>query len=122
MRIKSTEKGPKGVTAYIAASPLKTRSMLKQLRATIKAAAPAAEEKLSYGMPYYSLNGRLAYFAAFRDHVSVFLPGRVLEEFAKEVKPYWHGKATLQFEIGAKLPLALIARLVRARRRANEAD
>ena len=100
MRIKSTEKGPKGVTEYIAAAPPAARVMLKQLRAAIKAAAPAAEEKLSYGMPYYSLNGRLAYFAAFTKHVSVFIMGGVLKDFAKEVKPYWRGKATLQFPIG----------------------
>ena len=72
MRIKITEQGPKAVTAYIAAAPLKVRVMLKQIRAAIKAAAPQAQEKLSYGMPYYSHKGRLAYFAAFRSHVSVF--------------------------------------------------
>jgi uncharacterized protein YdhG (YjbR/CyaY superfamily) len=95
--------------------------MLKRIRAAIKKAAPRAQEKLSYGMPYYSQEGRLAYFAFFRDHVSVFIPGRVLAAFAKEIKPYWRGKATLQFPIGRRVPVGLIGRLVRAGRRENEA-
>lgn len=121
MRMKSAGKRPGTVTAYIAAAPPPVRAMLKRIRATIRAAAPLAEEKLSYGMPYYSQHGRLAYFAAFTNHVSVFLPGRVLADFAAEVKPYRRGKATLQFAIGAKLPVGLIGRLVRARRRENDA-
>lgn len=109
------------VAAYIAASSSPARPMLRQIRAAIRAAAPRAEEKLSYGMPYYSQNGRLAYFAAFRAHVSVFIPGRVLPAFAKEIKPYWRGKATLQFPIGTKIPVRLISRLVRARLLENAA-
>src|SRR5437870_12139774 len=110
MRTTVVQNGPRAVTAYIAAAPLPARLMLKRIRAAIKAAAPRAEEKLSYGMPYYSHNGRLAYFAAFRDHVSLFIPGRVLSEFAEEIEPYWRGKATLQFPIGSKLPGGLIGR------------
>jgi uncharacterized protein YdhG (YjbR/CyaY superfamily) len=111
--------GPKAVTAYIAAASPQTRPMLRAIRAAIKSAAPRAEEKLSHGMPYYSHNGRLAYFAAFRDHVSVFIPG-VLKDFAKDIKPYWRGKATLRFATGTKVPTGLIGRLARARRRRNE--
>ena len=122
MPTKSPQTGPRAVGAYIAAAPPPARAMLKKIRATIRAAAPRAEEKLSYGMPYYSHHGRLAYFAAFRDHVSVFIPTRTLEGFAKEIKPYRRGKATLQFPIGAKVPVGLIGRIVRAGRRLNEAS
>jgi uncharacterized protein YdhG (YjbR/CyaY superfamily) len=121
MRITVAENGPKAVTAYIAAAPPPARTMLRRIRAAIKAAAPRAQEKLSYGMPYYGHHGRLAYFAAFRDHVSVFIPGRVLKAFAKEIKPYWRGKATLQFPLGTRVPVGLIGRLVRARRHENDA-
>jgi uncharacterized protein YdhG (YjbR/CyaY superfamily) len=121
MRLKVTKSGPPAVTAYIAAAPPPARPMLKQIRAAVRAAAPRAEEKLSYGMPYYGHHGRVAYFAAFRGHVSVFIPGRVLKAFAKEVEPYWRGKATLQFPLGTKVPVGLIGRLVRARVRENEA-
>ena len=119
-RLAGVPNGPKAVTAYIAHSPPRARLMLRPIRAAIKAAAPKAVEKLSYGMPYYSHHGRLAYFAAFREHVSVYIPGRVLKTHAKEIAPYWRGKATLQFPIGTKVPVRLIAKLVRARRLENE--
>ena len=123
MRIqgKIANNGPRAVTAYIAAAAPKARPMLRKIRAAIRAAAPRADEKLSYGMPFYSHHGRLAYFAAFRDHVSVYLPGRVMLAHRAEIRPYWRGKATLQFPIGSKLPVGLLGRLVRARRKENEA-
>lgn len=121
MRTTPAQDDARAVTAYISGAPPQARSMLRRIRATIKAAAPRAQEKLSYGMPYYSHHGRLAYFAAFRDHVSVFIPGGVLPAFAKEIKPYWRGKATLQFPIGTGVPVGLIGRLVRARRREIDA-
>lgn len=114
-------KRPKSVNDYLAATPPPARAMLRQIRAAIRSAAPRAEEKISYGMPYYSEGGRLAYFAAFRAHVSVFIPGGVLKAFAKETKAYTRGKATLRFPIGTRVPVGLIKRLVRARRRENEA-
>ena len=62
-------KKPENVDAYIANAPNQVKTTLKLLRATIKKAAPQAQEKISYGMPYYSLNGRLAYFAAHKNHI-----------------------------------------------------
>lgn len=89
--------------------------MLRTLRRMIQTAAPKAEEKISYGMPYYSYGGRLAYFAAFRDHVSFFVMGRAQKKFAREIKPYQTGRATLRFPIGTKIPTALIQKLVKER-------
>jgi len=55
---------PKDVDSYIKAAPQAVRDKLAQLRTLIKAAAPKAEERISYGMPYYGYEGRLAYFQA----------------------------------------------------------
>lgn len=56
------KKTPKNVDAYIETVPVETRARLSQLRRIIQAAAPGAEERISYGMPYYEYKGRLAYF------------------------------------------------------------
>ena len=61
------------------------------------------------------------YFAAFSKHVSVFAMGKSKAQFAAEMKPYRTSASTLRFPFGAKLPARLIARLVRARVRENEA-
>ena len=50
---------PQDVGAYIAAAPKEVRGALKALRRAIREAAPAAVERISYGMPYYEHRGRL---------------------------------------------------------------
>lgn len=95
--------------------------MLRQIRSAIRQAAPTAVESISYGMPYYSDHGRLAYFAAFRDHVSYFIiPDRAITTtFAKALKPYRVSKSTLRFPLGGRVPVRLIQRVVRAQRQVN---
>lgn len=86
-------------------------------------AAPKATERISYAIPFYEYHGRLAYFAAFRDHVSLFAaPSRAIQKaFAQELELYQTGKSTLRFPIGSKVPVGLVKRLVRARMKENEA-
>jgi uncharacterized protein YdhG (YjbR/CyaY superfamily) len=113
--------GEKAVNAYIAAAPKATQPMLRQLRQAIKSAAPKAEEKLSYRMPYYAYHGRLIYFAAHRNHIGMYpIIGREKELYAKELKPYLTAKATLQFPIGQPLPILLVKKVVRERAKENE--
>lgn len=108
----------KSVDSYIKAAPKAIQPKLRALRKAIKAAAPDAEEKISYGMPYYGYKGRLAYFAYFKDHISLFAMPPIPETYKKKLNVT--GKATIQFHLDEKLPLALITRLVKARSRKNE--
>ena len=113
--------GEQAVDAYVAAAPKAMQPMLRQLRRAIKSAAPKAEEKLSYRMPYYAYHGRLIYFAAHKNHIGLYpIIGREKELYAKELKPYMAEKATLQFPIGKPLPLALVKKVVKERARVNE--
>ena len=113
--------GREHVDAYIAAAAPKARPMLRLIRRAIKAGAPRAVEGTSYRMPYYQHHGRLAYFAAFKHHVSFYALGRSTERYAKQVARYRSSKATLQFPLGSKVPEALIRKLVEARAAENEA-
>ena len=86
-------------------------------RQAIKTAAPTATEKIGYGMPGFSYEGRyLVYYAAFKDHCSFFpASGGVMEEFAKELERYDVSKGTIRFPIGKPLPATLVKKLVKAR-------
>jgi uncharacterized protein YdhG (YjbR/CyaY superfamily) len=117
---KPKSKKPRDVAAYIAAAPTEVRSKLKELRAVIRKTAPAAEERLSYGMPYYAYQGRLAYFSIWRTHIGLYIPTPVVEEHARELKAYETHGATVRFPLDKKLPVALIRKLVRARMKKNE--
>jgi uncharacterized protein YdhG (YjbR/CyaY superfamily) len=112
---------PKNVDAYIAAAPKEVQGKLKELRAVIKAAAPTAVERISYGMPYYGYKGRLAYFAFAKAHIGLYVPTPVIEEHKSELKAYETTKATLRFPLDKKLPVALIKKLVKARMKKNDA-
>ena len=72
--MKNTPAGFYSIDEYIATFPKEIQTILQELRATIKAAAPDAEEKISYQMPTFALKGNLVYFAAWKTHVG-FYPG-----------------------------------------------
>ena len=112
---------PKTVDEYIAQLPSDAQAMAMQLRAIIQKAAPKAEEKLSYGMPYYGYRGRLIYWGAFKNHLGLYVMGDAREAFAAEIEPYRKSKATLHFNLGQPLPKKLITDIVKVQAKANVA-
>ena len=112
---------PRNVAAYIAAAPKELRGKLQELRTVIRKAAPDAEEHISYGMPYYSHKGRLAYFRLSKNHIGLYIPTPVVEEHKDELADYETTQATVRLPLDKKLPVALIKKLVRARMNKNDA-
>ena len=110
-----TKSGPKTIDEYLAACPADVRTKLEELRATIRAAAPGATEKISYQMPAFYLEGNLVYFAAFKDHFSFFPTSSGIQAFQKELSKYEGAKGTVRFPLDEPLPLKLIAKIVKFR-------
>ena len=106
---------PASIDEYIAACPKDVQKMLKDLRKTIKAAAPDATEKISYQIPTFYLKGNLVHFAAFKDHISFFPTPSGIEAFKKELSVYKGAKGTVQFPLDKPLPLKLVSRIVKFR-------
>jgi uncharacterized protein YdhG (YjbR/CyaY superfamily) len=101
---------------YLALLPSAERRALEKLRKQIKAAAPKAEERMSYGIPGFRLNGKLlvSYGAAVKH--CAFYPGSIVREFAKELKDYdTSGKGTIRFSTDKPLPASLVRKIVKAR-------
>jgi uncharacterized protein YdhG (YjbR/CyaY superfamily) len=116
------EKGkpaPSTVAEYIALQPPAVRKRLSHIRSIVRKEAPEAFEKLSYGMPYYALAGRLLYFAAFTKHVSLFPMASGVEAFKSKLKGYTVSKGTIQFPNDKPLPTVLIRQIVRFRTAEN---
>ncbi len=113
---------PKTVDEYLAKVPPGMRGPLQDLRKTIRAAAPHAEEVISYRMPAFRQNGILVYYAAFEDHCS-FFPGSVATQrkFAAELNPFAAGKGTVHFTPERPLPAGLVTRIVKERIAENAA-
>jgi len=117
--MKTKGKTSDAVAAYIAAAPKEARPKLMQLRKIIKAAAPGADERISYGMPYYGFHGRLAYFRLAKNYVGLYIPPPIIEENRGALKAYVTSKSAVHFPPDKKLPVALIHKLVRARMKKN---
>jgi uncharacterized protein YdhG (YjbR/CyaY superfamily) len=109
------------VEAYIVGFPPDVRTALRKMRATIRKAAPGAEEKIGYGMPAYALEGPLVYFAGFAKHISFFPTSSGVEEFREELAAYGTSKGTVRFPLGTRVPYGLIARIVKFRVKENKA-
>lgn len=101
------------IDAYISACPAATQRILKQVRRTVRHAAPAAGESMSYAMPTLTLNGRdLVHFAAWQRHISLYPLPAVDDALAQELAPYRAATSTVRFPLAEPLPYELIARLV----------
>jgi uncharacterized protein YdhG (YjbR/CyaY superfamily) len=112
---------PKDIDAYIAAAPNEVRSILRAIRETISAAAPGAEEVISYRIPAFKWNGRiLAYFAAFKHHIGFFPPVRGDAALVKAAAKYAGAKGNLRFPLDEPMPYALIAKIIRSRVRQHD--
>jgi uncharacterized protein YdhG (YjbR/CyaY superfamily) len=113
---------PKNADEYIQQFPEKQQAALKEIRKAIKAAAPAAEEVISYQMPAYKQNGPLVYFAGYKNHIGFYPTPSGIEAFKKELAVYKSAKGSVQFPIDQPLPLALIKKMVQFKIKENTAS
>jgi uncharacterized protein YdhG (YjbR/CyaY superfamily) len=105
--------GIRSIDAYIKNCPEEVRKDLRALREVIKAAAPEAEERISYRMPAFWFKGYLAFFAAFKNHIGFYPTASGIQAFEKKLSGYPFAKGSVQFPIGKPLPLPLISKIVK---------
>jgi uncharacterized protein YdhG (YjbR/CyaY superfamily) len=111
----SRKAGPGSIDEYIAAFPQEIQKILQELRATIKAAAPEAYEKISYQMPAFDLKGNLVWFAAYKNHIGFYPMPSGIQAFKKEFSVYEGSKGAIRFPIDKPLPLKLVSKVVKFR-------
>ena len=112
----------KTIDEYIELFPKNVRDILEQLRRVIKESAPSVEERISYGIPTFDLNGRhLVHFAAYKKHVSLFPGGSSgIEAFKKELSSFKTRTGTIQFPLDKPIPFDLVRKIVKFRVKENE--
>jgi len=118
--MKSKKVSFSSIDEYIATFPKDVQKILEELRGTIKAAAPNAEEKISYQMPTFTLNGKyLVYFAGWKTHIAFYGAPRGNAEFKEDLSIYETGQGTLKFPLDKPMPLDLITKIVKFRAAEN---
>ena len=108
------------IDEYIAAFPKEVQILLKSVRATIKKAAPLAQETIKYGIPTFVYKGNLVHFGGYKNHIGFYPAPRGIAAFKKELSEYEGAKGTVQFPLDKKIPLGLISKIVKFRVLDNE--
>ena len=111
----TSRKPAKSFDDYMDRFPKDVQQRLQKMRLTVKKAAPKAKEKISYGIPSFTLNGMLVWFAAFKNHIGFYPRTSAIAAFKKELSAYKGAKGSVQFPFDKPLPLPLISRIVRFR-------
>ncbi len=107
---------PATIDAYLAALSHEKREALEKLRRTIRAAAPTAEECISYGIPAFRLHGMLCGVGATSKHCAFYLmSSSTIEAHQEQLKGFDTSKGTIRFAADKPLPVALVRILVKAR-------
>jgi len=104
---------PKTIDAYIAAQPEDVRPLLNQVRDTLRAALPYAEERISWRMPTYWRKQNIIHFAAFKKHIGLYPGDKAVEHFSEKLTGYKTSKGAVQFPYNKPLPLPLIAEIAK---------
>jgi uncharacterized protein YdhG (YjbR/CyaY superfamily) len=119
--MKTARRAAKDIDEYIDRFPEDVQNALHKIRALINEVVPDAEEKISYQIPTFTLNGSyLIYFAGFKNHVSVYPAPRGTEQFKKELAAYEGGKGTVRFPLDQPIPYGLIKRIVKFKVKENK--
>jgi uncharacterized protein YdhG (YjbR/CyaY superfamily) len=104
---------------YIAGFPAEVQELLEKLRATIRSAAPEAEETINYQIPTFKLHGNLVHFAAYKKHIGFYPTSSGIEKFKQELSGYEGAKGSVKFPLDKPVPYALVSRIVKFRVQEN---
>ena len=114
-----SKKIPKNFDDYADRFPKEVQPLLRKMRLTIRKAAPEARETISYGIPAFTLNGLLVWFAAHKTHIGFYPRASAIAAFKKELSAYKGAKGSVQFPFDEPLPLPLVSRIVKFRVKQN---
>jgi uncharacterized protein YdhG (YjbR/CyaY superfamily) len=112
--MKAASTPPATVEDYIAGFPAAVQDILREVRATVRRAAPEAVETISYRMPTFKMGRVLVHFGAFKGHIGLFPPVRDAE-LQEQVAPYRGEKGNLRFPLDQPIPYDLIGEIVAGR-------
>lgn len=114
-------KKPTDIDSYISQFPADVQAVLREVRETIRRAAPGAEETISHLMTAFRQNGILVYLAAWKNHIGLYPPISGDKALEKAVARYAGPQGNLQFPLDEPMPLDVIERIVKLRVKQNEA-
>jgi uncharacterized protein YdhG (YjbR/CyaY superfamily) len=117
--METNKSTPKDIDQYIARFSADVQEILEKVRLTIRKAAPDSQEKISYQMPTFTLEGNLVHFAGYKKHIGFYPTPSGIEKFKKEISVYKWAKGSVQFPLNQPIPYELINKIVTFRVKEN---
>jgi uncharacterized protein YdhG (YjbR/CyaY superfamily) len=105
----------KTIDQYLAGLNPDQRAALQRLREIIRAAAPDAEECISYQLPAFRLEGMLVWFGASARHCAFYPGSSAVETFRRDLGEFDTSKGTIRFQPEKPLPATLVRKIVKAK-------
>jgi len=105
---------------YIGAQAEDVQPILRQIRETIRTAAPNAKEKISWQMPTFWQGENLIHFAVAKKHIGIYPGGEAVGVFSERLKDYKTSKGAIQLPLGKPIDYELIADITRWRVQRSE--
>jgi uncharacterized protein YdhG (YjbR/CyaY superfamily) len=120
--MKGPKKGYATIDEYIVGFPKDVQAVLEAVRQAIRESAPNSEEKISYGIPTFDLNGKhLVHFAAYKNHIGFYHTPSGITAFKQELSKFEVSKGTIKFSLDKPVPLDLVKKIVKFRVKENMA-
>jgi uncharacterized protein YdhG (YjbR/CyaY superfamily) len=119
--MQTSPEAPRTIDEYIATFPPVKQAVLNAFLEAVRSAAPGAQEKLSYGMPAFFLDGILVYVGMQKRHVGFYPTPEAVAFFAEELRDYKSSKGAVQFPLDRPIPFDLVRNIVRHRIEMNRA-
>jgi uncharacterized protein YdhG (YjbR/CyaY superfamily) len=110
--MKNNQPTAKNIDEYIAYFSKDIQKQLEVIRELIAKNAPGATEKISYGIPTFSLHGNLVHFAAYQDHLGFYPGPSAIVHFAKELQTYDIAKGTIRPPLDQTIPAKLLTKII----------
>lgn len=107
------------IEEYIQTMPAERKPILTELYHFIQTIVPEAEEKISYGMPTFYLNGNLVHFSNAKNHIGFYPTPSAVTAFQEQLTKYKTSKGAIQFPVNQELPWELIRQTVLFRKKEN---
>ena len=117
--MKTDHPAPQTIDDYIADFPPEVQAILERIRATIRKAAPGAEEAIKYRLPTFVLKGNLVHFGAFKKHIGFYATPTGNRKFQDELSAYPGAKGSVQFPLDKPIPFGLVSKMVKFRVKEN---
>lgn len=104
---------PKTIDEYIAGQPENVQPFLVQMRETLRAALPEAQERISWSMPTYWKKQNIIHFAGHKNHIGLYPGEKAIEHFTERLTDYKSSKGAIQLPYNKPLPLELVAEIAK---------